>query len=156
MRHQQKKQSYTFEFTAFELLMLLWKKIQTTNLPFQQALRLLAWSWRKEQLRKQTIFFLISTQIYYPKSSPHFQLPESDVKMNISIQILFQVYEGSEGADIAVKMIRNQLQNLFRSLTRGHDLLITTLRWRSRKKIKTCMGTKNPQDEHVARHLFRC
>jgi hypothetical protein len=29
--------------------------------------------------------------------------------MNIFRQIVFQVYEGSEGADIAVKMIRNQL-----------------------------------------------
>jgi len=44
---------------------------------------------------------------YYPKSSPHFQLENSDNKMNIFRKIVFQVYEGSECADISVKMIRN-------------------------------------------------
>jgi hypothetical protein len=48
--------------------------------------------------------------------------------MNIFRQIVYQGYEGSECADIVVEIIRNQLYNLFRALTREYGLLITIMR----------------------------
>ena len=53
-----------------------------------------------ERTTKEVDNFFISTQIYYPKSSPHFQLQNSDIKMNIFRQIVIQIYEGSKCADI--------------------------------------------------------
>jgi hypothetical protein len=55
-----------------------------------------------------------------------------------------------------VEIIRNQLYNLFRALTREYGLLITIMRWQwSRRKITTCRNTKKPQDEHVAGYFLR-